>query len=138
MRISSFTPIFSFAAVAAAAVFLVLGCGSRTQKKPYGAPTDMTIDSTTTIDFLNVYYYSLRTCVRCHRDRINPDLSTYDAIKSNIVEIQEQISGNQMPPEDDGYDHLTACQKLVLNSWINAGLPKKNGSTLGAPGNACY
>lgn len=135
MRLSM--PIFKYLGLFFALIFF-LGCDNREEKKLYGEPTDMTINEQTEINYLNVHYFSLRTCVRCHQDRLSPDLSTFASLKTSISSVQREVNNGEMPPSEDGYDELTACQKLVLTTWVNAGMPKTGGPTLGASPNACY
>ncbi len=120
-------------------ILLVSGaCGNSIQKKNYGVPPNFVIDAATTIDYLTVYYYSLSTCVKCHRDRVAPEISTYETLVNHISDVQSVVAGGEMPPTGDGYASLTACQLLVLNTWVNRGMPKSGGSSLGTSGNACY
>ena len=119
------------------AAFLT-GCGQRTQKKSYGVPPDMKITSATTADYLTVHYYALRYCMNCHRDRVHPIFSSYESLVEQADKVKDQLTTDSMPPVEDGYSSLTACQKLVFTTWLNAGMPKSNGPTLGAAGNACY
>lgn len=118
--------------------FFLVGCGQRSQKKPFGVPGDMKITSATTADYITVHYYALRYCMNCHRDRVHPIFSDYYSLKESAQEIKDQITSDNMPPQEDGYSALTACQKLIFNTWLDAGMPKSGGPTLGAAGNACY
>lgn len=122
----------------AAMAFSLISCGERKQKKPYGVPPGITISAATPIDYFTVHYYSLRYCMKCHKDRVEPFFSSYESVVKYANEIKEQIEENEMPPESDGFSPLTACQKLVITSWLNAGHPRDNGASLGAAGNACY
>lgn len=115
-----------------------IGCEERTLHSNYGAPQDMVIDANFKADFLNVQYYALRTCFKCHDNRIPPNLGSYKDLTANMSEVLEEVSVGEMPPSADGYEPLNSCQLLVLNKWVSSGMPKRDGPTLGAPGNACY
>ena len=117
---------------------VLTACGVRSQKKPYAEPTDMKITSATRVDYPTVHYFAIRYCLNCHRDRVRPVFSDYYSLYEHAQEINDQISANAMPPQGDGYSPLSACQKLIFMTWLNAGKPKDGGPTLGAAGNACY
>jgi len=131
------TPTINFIVLVFCALFL-FGCDQTTAKKPYGAPNEMMITQQTQINYLTVHYYALRTCMICHENRTGPYFPTYETLVSNITEVKNAITGNEMPPRGDRFSSLDACQKLVLNTWVTAGMPLEGGPTLGAPSNACY
>jgi hypothetical protein len=134
MRTSWLTIIYSLIFATCACL---VGCDKGT-KKNFGEPPNFQITSNTEINYLTVYYYALPACARCHIDAQSPNLSTYKSLTSEIESVQDRIASNDMPPSDQGYEPLSACQKLVLSTWISRGMPTKGGSNLGAPGNACY
>lgn len=119
-------------------IFLLLGCNQRTEKMKYGVPPGISIDAQSSIDYLTVHYYSLRFCMKCHKERIEPFFSTYESLVKHADEIVDQVNEGAMPPHEDGFAPLTSCQKLVLTTWIQAGFPRENGPKLGASGNSCY
>lgn len=118
-------------------VIFLIGCDEGIKKK-FGEPPNLEITSETEIDYLTVYYYALPACMRCHIDTQSPNLSTYKSLVSKIGAVQNTILTGEMPPAGNGYEALSACQKLVLNTWISRGMPIENGISLGAAGNACY
>lgn len=128
------TTIYKFSFI----LFIVLlGCDEGTKQK-FGEPPNFQITQDTQIDYLTVYYYSLPACMKCHIDTESPNLSSYKSLVSKIDSVQHTIVTGEMPPTGNGYSSLSACQKLVLNTWITRGMPAENGTNLGAPGNACY
>ena len=134
MRTSWLTTICKFSFVLSIGL---VGC-DRGIKKNFAEPPNIKITSQTEIDYLTVYYYSLPSCVRCHMDTQKPDLSTYKSLKAEIDSVQELVSAGEMPPEEAGFEPLSACQEFVLDTWVSRGMPVKNGTNLGAPGNVCY
>lgn len=134
MRISWLTTIYKFSFILCLAL---LGCDKGTKEK-FGEPPNFQITSDSEIDYLTVYYYSLAACMKCHIDTQPPNLSTYKSLASKIEKVQYTINTGEMPPTGNGYYALSACQKLVLSTWVARGMPVKDGATLGAPGNACY
>ena len=115
----------------------LLGC-DRGIKKNFSEPPNIKITADTEIDYLTVHYYSLAACQRCHMDTQKPNLSTYKALTAEIDSVSDEIHSGDMPPEEAGFEPLSACQELVLDTWVSRGMPVKNGTNLGAPGNVCY
>ena len=67
---------------------------------------------------------SLAVCLNCHNGSVqSPDLRTAQAVKANANDIQFQVNNNRMPPSDSGFPLLSACQKEILNKWIQLGRP---------------
>jgi hypothetical protein len=115
----------------------LLGCDKGIKQK-FGEPPNFTITTETGIDYLTVYYFSLSACMKCHIDTQSPNLSTSKALVSEIESVQDTVNDGEMPPSESGYSSLSACQKLVLDTWVSRGMPAKDGTNLGAAGNACY
>lgn len=130
MRTFCFTIICSLA---------LTGC-YQNQKKNYGVPPDMTITANTVVDYNLVNYYSIRYCLKCHVDRTGPNLSTYDSMASQANNVVAAVkTGGNMPPTSEGYSKLTACQRLIIDTWIARGMPKDNGTAFGSAGTGvCY
>lgn len=128
------TTIYKFSFILSIAL---LGCDEGIKQK-FGEPPNFQITSETQIDYLTVYYYSLPACMKCHIDTQSPNLSTYKSLVSKIGAVRYTINTGEMPPSGNGYLALSACQKLVLDTWVARGMPIDEGTSLGAPGNACY
>ena len=134
MRISWLTTIYKLSFVLC---LFLLGCDKGIKQK-FGEPPNFRITSETEINYLTVYYFALPACMKCHIDSQRPNLSTYKSLVSEIDEVQDQISSGSMPPTENGFLPLSTCQQLVLTTWVSRGMPAKGGTSLGAPGNACY
>jgi hypothetical protein len=134
MRTSWLTTIYKFSFVLCIGL---LGCDKGVKQK-FGEPPNFQITADSEIDYLTVYYYSLSACMKCHIDSQTPNLSTYKSLVAKIGSVQDTINTGEMPPTGDGYLGLSACQKLVLDTWVSRGMPVKDGTSLGASGNACY
>ena len=115
----------------------LLGCDKGIKQK-FGEPPNLQITADTAIDYLTVYYFALPACMKCHIDAQTPNLSTYKSLVSKIEPVEYTITTGEMPPSGSGFSPLTACQKLILSTWIARGMPAKDGTSLGAAGNACY
>lgn len=80
------------------------------------------VEQTVTTD--TVRARSLAVCLNCHNGVTqSPDLRTAQAVKNNSSLIQFWVNNNQMPPANSGFPLLTACQKDILNRWVQLGLP---------------
>lgn len=120
--------------------FLLVSC-YQNQKKNYGVPPDMTIDANTIVDYNLVNYYSIRYCLTCHIDRTGPNLSTYESLAASANKVVSAVkSTGDMPPVSQGFSKLTACQQLVINTWIARGMPNAGlGTIFGSAGaGVCY
>lgn len=133
MRTLWFTTTYSLSL----ALLLNLSACDQGIKKKFGEPPNFQMNSEVEINYLTVSYFALPSCFRCHVDVQGPDLSTYEALVSEIGSVQYVIANGEMPPSE-AYNQLTDCQKLVLNTWVARGMPAKGGTSLGASGNACY
>lgn len=121
MRIYFFTIIFSL---------MFVSCADRTEYQPYALNQDFKVEAMTPIDYQFVRLYVLSTCNKCHAERVSPNLMTYQGVVDNIEEVVEEIHGGEMPPRADGYAALSACQKEVLDFWINEGMPEADGPAM--------
>jgi hypothetical protein len=94
--------------------------GAPAQPAPVPPPTgtDATISTDT------VRTRSLAVCLNCHNGVTEPpDLRTAQAVKNNATDIQFHVNNNLMPPPNSGFPLLDACQRELLNKWIELGTP---------------
>lgn len=86
---------------------------------PVSAPVVILEDSVLNLDLIQGQV--LNSCVKCHSPaKKEPTLVTIEEIKENLMDIQEEVNGNHMPPKKP----LTDCQKALLNKWIELGTPE--------------
>jgi len=82
--------------------------------------------SEATVNTETVRARSLAVCLNCHNGTQLPqasDLRTPEAVKANASVIQFQVNTDRMPKPGFGFPPLDACQKEILNKWIELGLP---------------
>ncbi len=109
-------------------VLLLASCNYKIIKDSPTQNSTTSFGENATVDAVLVQQSVLAICLRCHAGNTNPNLSTIDAITSQIDKIKSQVMSNQMPPSSSGYAALTDCQKDILNEWIRLGMPSTSSS----------
>lgn len=69
------------------------------------------------VSFEVVKSLSLRTCLDCHTEG-NRSMNTPEKVLAQKDKILNSIYNNTMPPRAGGYQPLTACEKQVLETWL--------------------
>lgn len=122
-----FFPIFG--------LFLLGACNSYKSKlKPL--PGESLTLTSISYQFVNAKVFTTR-CLECHSsvggNKGDVNLETYEAVVSQIHDIEEVVFGDQsMPPKKAG-GPLGTYEKSILRLWIDAGVPREAGEPLPAP-----
>lgn len=69
------------------------------------------------VSFEVVKSLSLRTCLDCHTEG-SRSMNTPEKVLAQKDKILNSIYNNSMPPRAGGYQPLTACEKQVLETWL--------------------
>lgn len=70
------------------------------------------------ISFEVVTSFSMRTCMECHATG-NRSMNTAEKVLAQKDSILGAINKESMPPRSGGYKPLTACEKQILETWID-------------------
>ncbi len=67
------------------------------------------------------------SCAECHTKTKNPNkkplLTNLDEYKARIADVVMAVNANDMPYTDNGARLLNACEKAMMNKWVDAGAP---------------
>lgn len=75
----------------------------------------------------------LNDCKDCHSaGRRAPVLESVTDFRNNIGKIVPITNAEEMPPMDEGYMPLSACQKAVLKTWTDLNMPDTSTVTVGS------
>ena len=104
---------------------LLAGCNYSILKNPAaaGGGTQGDLKATATIDYALMQTSVLSTCTNCHSGRQSPSLVGQGAVQQNINAVFGKVSAGLMPPADQGYARLSACQVAALKKWMDLGTP---------------
>lgn len=80
----------------------------------------------TTIDFQILKTSSLRTCSSCHASQKAPQFNDLASTQQNLQKIVASINAGKMPPVDQGYAALSACEIALVNKWASIGAPDQS------------
>lgn len=93
-------------------------------------PTPDPLNGTMKVDYNTVREYALNTCKSCHNGIQSPLLNSIDSWKTNGEKVLSAIEGINgikfMPPKEEGYEALNACQVDLVKSWLNQGAPENS------------
>ncbi len=67
----------------------------------------------------------LNECKDCHIK-----MKTYAGVAPQLVKIVSKVETGAMPPAEEGYAPLSACQVAVLKTWVALGAPPKSAVTV--------
>lgn len=82
----------------------------------------------TFITFKQISSDAVASCIKCHKveKTDKPKLTLREDFIKNMNKVLEEVTGNEMPPADDGYSPLTDCQKAQLQQWYDLGSPEES------------
>lgn len=87
-----------------------------------GLPEDLI-----TFDFL--LKTSFVSCEGCHKTTKNPKrkpiLLSIEDYRQHLDKVKSTVMSDEMPSTDSGDQLLTACEKAMMNKWIDQGAPDK-------------
>ncbi|WP_295900589.1 c-type cytochrome [uncultured Bdellovibrio sp.] len=69
------------------------------------------------VSFEVVASVSMRTCLECHATG-NRSMNTAEKVLAQKDSILGAVNKESMPPRSSGYKPLTACEKQILETWI--------------------
>ena len=123
-----------------AASLIILGCNARMDTPLVVNPTPTKSDGTNTpqgkkdsthepsqdaiISYELVKSTALFSCLKCHTEKGDPNLSTMSDLQKHKATVIDEIETNSMPPSDSGYKTLSNCNKAVLKVWLDQGSPE--------------
>ena len=81
-------------------------------------PFDRSRAGAMVINFETVKQLAIGTCVKCHAGG-NLDLTQAATVVAKRTEILGSINRGAMPPKTSGMKSLNACEKQILETWID-------------------
>jgi len=114
-------------------IFLFQGCNYSQPKDSAslsGGQGSFSSDSLITFDLIK--NGTLQNCQACHSGSQAPDLSTFATTAQQIQRIIIRTNDNSMPPANMGYTSLSACQKALLQKWMDLGTPETSTVNVGS------
>jgi Planctomycete cytochrome C. len=79
------------------------------------------------VSFEVVSQTSLRTCLECHSGGSH-SMRTAESVLAQKKEILDSVYSGQMPPKTSAYPQLTACEKMILETWMEDQSANRSGS----------
>jgi len=70
------------------------------------------------ISFDVVTQTSLKNCLKCHSTG-NHAMRNPEQVLAQKKDILESIHSDKMPPKTSGYPALSACDKMILETWMD-------------------
>jgi hypothetical protein len=84
-----------------------------------------------TITFALLQKTAFISCAECHSKTKNPQkkplLTNLEQYQARLNDVQSEVNADDMPETDEGATLLTACEKAMMNKWIDLGAPSETG-----------
>lgn len=115
--------------------YFLVGCQIRNSsdglelemKAPPLSPQKNEFDfSTAKISFEDLKKSSLQTCMKCHSKSQEPNMNTLQDWRENQDSVLDEIETKSMPPEDEGFTSLNACEVALVKRWFELGAPENS------------
>lgn len=104
------------------------GCGGAMSVEPAGRGGQGTqatpVAPDTKLDWEFIRQTVIPVCLQCHSGTQSPTLNEYGKVVARLDDVQTEVSGGTMPPPEDGYSPLDACQQASLRQWAANGAPQ--------------
>lgn len=109
----------------------LVACNYHTNKAGDPKATNVdTLPGSMTIDWQLMQTQALQVCMQCHAGRQNPNLSTYEQMKSQLDLVANEIESQEMPPKSSGLSPLSPCRSAVFRKWRELGAPETSTVTV--------
>jgi hypothetical protein len=97
----------------------------------HGSSPDMKshlkLDEKSTVNAMAIQQSVLYSCTNCHfSGKRSPRLTNIEDIRHNIDAVLKVVNSNTMPPAQAGFEPLSDCEKDILASWVQEGMPDQS------------